>query len=548
MKRASLRLATFQSTTTFPHHTISISLNYMDYSTPSFKYFDERRLVSHVPYEPLSTHQLLSNASLDEDTYYPAGTNIGPLAIPSFNNRPHSEAIDDFDDSVSLYTNISRHLFLSSGESPEYLEFQSNSSYYTSLHDPYSGRTVRPSTGLGLHLNEHRAEESNEILLDRSSLANPKHLISPLPDSSLARFLNEPFDNIEEKPRSPIYFTREDVLTEKLPATSCFTASADSFDTSGILKDSTDARPSFRRTSKFMVPQAQHKENCIKPTYSVAKCSPRSSDLLADISVFTRPQNGEMYCVRPQDLVGYIHSHVEEIAYSSSEDELSSVGSSLEIAIQAEERATTQTSIANEAQSCWPVLSTEQLSEVVDYFFSHLGKEPSTQLVDNSLDETAKLNQSPCPLTSDLVISSTQSIMNANNDNSGLNDICQNTQISQSKLIDKKNTFNVRAAANILELYGSLKPCDVMLDKEYEGVQQQDVAMKTKYFKLTHPGEKLSDELLFNFAGRLSQTGQAIAGYRCYIVGCTKTTRRKDHMGDHIRTHLGEKPFLCSIW
>ncbi|KLO15879.1 hypothetical protein SCHPADRAFT_824046 [Schizopora paradoxa] len=62
-----------------------------------------------------------------------------------------------------------------------------------------------------------------------------------------------------------------------------------------------------------------------------------------------------------------------------------------------------------------------------------------------------------------------------------------------------------------------------------------------------HPGQKLSDEHLFNFAGRLSETGEQISGYRCYITDCNKTTKRKDHMADHIRTHLGEKPFRCSI-
>lgn len=111
------------------------------------------------------------------------------------------------------------------------------------------------------------------------------------------------------------------------------------------------------------------------------------------------------------------------------------------------------------------------------------------------------------------------------------------------------NIPRAKSSVNVLDLQSDSQiPFDVVLTNAHEGVSVEIVAQKTRFYIMTHPGERLSDELLFTFAGRLSAEGESIQGYRCYITGCEKTTKRKDHMGDHIRTHLGEKPFQCSIW
>jgi hypothetical protein len=89
---------------------------------------------------------------------------------------------------------------------------------------------------------------------------------------------------------------------------------------------------------------------------------------------------------------------------------------------------------------------------------------------------------------------------------------------------------------------------DVNVEEPHLGVTEMQVAQKTAHWKMSHPGATLSEAFLFSFAGRLDTSGAFVPGYKCYIIGCDKTTKRKDHMADHIRAHIGEKPFSCSTW
>ncbi|TDL29437.1 hypothetical protein BD410DRAFT_779837 [Rickenella mellea] len=91
----------------------------------------------------------------------------------------------------------------------------------------------------------------------------------------------------------------------------------------------------------------------------------------------------------------------------------------------------------------------------------------------------------------------------------------------------------------------SMFPLDVFIYKAHEGVAELDVLQKTAFFRKANPGQKLPDEFLWLFAGKMSPDGTKGRLHRCYITGCNKITKRKDHMADHVRTHLGEKPFRC---
>lgn len=50
------------------------------------------------------------------------------------------------------------------------------------------------------------------------------------------------------------------------------------------------------------------------------------------------------------------------------------------------------------------------------------------------------------------------------------------------------------------------------------------------------------------FAGRLSEHGELLNEFRCYVNGCDQTNRRRDHILVHVGSHVEHRPFSCLIW
>ena len=53
---------------------------------------------------------------------------------------------------------------------------------------------------------------------------------------------------------------------------------------------------------------------------------------------------------------------------------------------------------------------------------------------------------------------------------------------------------------------------------------------------------------LLAFVGKLSQQGELVHEFRCYVIGCAQTNKRRDHILIHLGGHLGHRPFKCSVW
>ena len=53
---------------------------------------------------------------------------------------------------------------------------------------------------------------------------------------------------------------------------------------------------------------------------------------------------------------------------------------------------------------------------------------------------------------------------------------------------------------------------------------------------------------LLAFVGKLSEQGQLIHEFRCYVIGCSQTNKRRDHILIHLGGHLGHRPHKCSVW
>ena len=87
------------------------------------------------------------------------------------------------------------------------------------------------------------------------------------------------------------------------------------------------------------------------------------------------------------------------------------------------------------------------------------------------------------------------------------------------------------------------------------GITLQDLQEKAERYRLRNSiplagGIELvyDKRWLLAFVGKLSQQGELIREFRCYVVGCSQTNKRRDHILIHLGGHLGHRPFRCSEW
>ena len=82
----------------------------------------------------------------------------------------------------------------------------------------------------------------------------------------------------------------------------------------------------------------------------------------------------------------------------------------------------------------------------------------------------------------------------------------------------------------------------------HKGIYLEDLEAKAERYRLRNPGQTFDNNWLVSFAGKLSSQGELVNEYRCYVVGCTQTNKRRDHILIHIGGHLDQRPFECSYW
>ncbi|KAF8665630.1 hypothetical protein AX16_000085 [Volvariella volvacea WC 439] len=79
----------------------------------------------------------------------------------------------------------------------------------------------------------------------------------------------------------------------------------------------------------------------------------------------------------------------------------------------------------------------------------------------------------------------------------------------------------------------------------HRGVHIEDLESKAERYRLRNPGMEYDKRWLLSFAGKLTPRGELLDEYRCYIVGCTQTNKRRDHILIHLGAHLDQRPFQC---
>ena len=82
----------------------------------------------------------------------------------------------------------------------------------------------------------------------------------------------------------------------------------------------------------------------------------------------------------------------------------------------------------------------------------------------------------------------------------------------------------------------------------HEGVELVDLRSRADTFRRMNPGCELDKTFLQAFAGRLSERGELISEFRCYVKGCYQTNKRRDHILVHVGSHVEHRPFQCDEW
>ena len=80
------------------------------------------------------------------------------------------------------------------------------------------------------------------------------------------------------------------------------------------------------------------------------------------------------------------------------------------------------------------------------------------------------------------------------------------------------------------------------------GVHIDELVQKADRYRMRHSGCEIDKKWLLSYAGKLSERGELLDDYRCYVKGCTQVNRRRDHILVHVGSHVDQRPFACSIW
>ncbi|KAI6047113.1 hypothetical protein EDC04DRAFT_2556785 [Pisolithus marmoratus] len=81
----------------------------------------------------------------------------------------------------------------------------------------------------------------------------------------------------------------------------------------------------------------------------------------------------------------------------------------------------------------------------------------------------------------------------------------------------------------------------------HHGIDLRELKRRAEKYRLNHPGEIITRSWLSHFAGKLSQRGELLDDYRCYVIGCNHQNKRRDHILVHVGAHVDQRPFACSV-
>ena len=80
------------------------------------------------------------------------------------------------------------------------------------------------------------------------------------------------------------------------------------------------------------------------------------------------------------------------------------------------------------------------------------------------------------------------------------------------------------------------------------GIELDELISRAERFRTKYPERDIDRAWLSHFAGKLSDRGELLNDFRCYVIGCDQRNKRRDHILVHVGAHVGQRPFACSVW
>ncbi|KAH9853587.1 hypothetical protein C2E23DRAFT_728140 [Lenzites betulinus] len=90
----------------------------------------------------------------------------------------------------------------------------------------------------------------------------------------------------------------------------------------------------------------------------------------------------------------------------------------------------------------------------------------------------------------------------------------------------------------------SLPPASPVLNA-HTGIELEELRQRAAETRMRHPNAELDKSFLQCFAGRLSERGELLDEYRCYVIGCGQRNKRRDHILVHVGSHVEHRPWQC---
>lgn len=82
----------------------------------------------------------------------------------------------------------------------------------------------------------------------------------------------------------------------------------------------------------------------------------------------------------------------------------------------------------------------------------------------------------------------------------------------------------------------------------HRGIDIEELKAKAERYRLRNQGRDYDKRWLISFAGKLSEKGELVEEFRCYVSGCKQNNKRRDHILIHVGAHLDQRPFKCTHW